>query len=143
MSHLINKKFFAILSALVLLFIFILPVISLAENIYTPLIRCGLPSGQYNKPCNFNEFVGLINRIINWIISMAGVLFTVAFVYGGYLYMTAGENSGNKEKAKNLLTTTVMGFVVVLTAWLIIYTLLTYLVPEKTTIFKFINKINN
>ena len=143
MSHLINKKFFAILSALVLLFIFILPVISLAENIYTPLIRCGLPSGQYNKPCNFNEFVGLINRIINWIISMAGVIFTISFVYGGFLYVTSGEKPANRDKAKNLLWSTLMGFVIILVAWLVVYTLLKYLVPDNSTIFNFISKIKN
>jgi hypothetical protein len=143
MSHLLNKKFLASLTSIILLFVFILPVISIAENIYTPLIRCGLSgTGPYAVPCKFPEFIGLINRIINWIISIAGVIFTISAIWGGFLYMTSGEKPGNKDKAKSLLWSTLMGFVIILTAWLIVYTILNILVDTSDTgtpgIFKFL-----
>ncbi len=80
--------------------------------------------------CNFNSFIQLINNIINWIISIAVVIFTIALVYGGFLYMTGGDKPANKEKAKAILWSTLKGFVIILVSWLIVYTIIKTLVPD-------------
>jgi uncharacterized membrane protein len=127
-----------------LLFIFSLVAIILPSISFAALVNCGNSvvgtDGVTTIPnsCGFDDAVFMINGTINWIIGLAGVIFTISIVYGGFLYMTSGINPGNKAKAKSLLWNTLLGFVIMLTAWLIVYTLLTYLVPSDSTIFRFI-----
>ena len=137
-----NKKKFTSAVTLILLLMFILPVMTHAE-----LVPCGnsifdesTKTYVVDTPCDFNYFILMINGIINWIIGIAGVIFTISAIYGGFLYMTSGENPGNKEKAKKILWGTLSGFVIILTAWLIVYTILTYIVPSNSDVFRFIKK---
>ena len=130
-----TKKVLAGSLSLALLAIFIVPAIASALD-YTPLIQCGTAT---THECKFADAIGTINRIINWIISIAGVIFTISFIYGGFLLIISCENPGNKEKAKDVLWSTLKGFVIILISWLIVYTILISLVPDKNSlIFKFI-----
>ncbi len=112
---------------------------------FTPLITCGNtpcagPDGKIKGGCTFEDFIATINRIINWIISIAGVIFTIMAVYGGFLYMTSGDKPGNKEKAKSILLSTLTGFVIILVSWLIVYTIVHTLVDstQEGSILKFL-----
>jgi hypothetical protein len=110
-----------------------------------PLVPCGNSVVDANGvtkipiPCDFDYFILMINNIIKWIISIAGAIFTISAIYGGFLWMTSGGDSGKKGKARDILWNTLLGFVTILVAWLIVYTLLTYIVPTNSTIFKFIS----
>ena len=145
MSLLKNKKLLASGASLILLFVFILPIFVHADNPYTPLIQCGNgtstdSSGKLIGACTFADFIETLNRIINWIISIATVIFTISAIYGGFLYMTSGEKPGNKDKAKSILWNTILGFVIILVSWLIIYTILNMLVDpsQKGSVMRFI-----
>ena len=132
------KKILAVSLSTVFLFVFFMPVVSSAA-----IIECGnsVTDGGITtipNPCTFADFVATINRVINWFISIAGVIFTISAIWGGFLYMTSGQNPGNKAKAKSILWSTLIGFVIILTSWLIVYTLLTYLVPDNSSVFNFI-----
>jgi hypothetical protein len=133
MFFLKNKKFLATAVVFLLFFVLIMPVLSNAA-----LVNCGTTA---SNPCKFTDFIALINNIINWIISIAGVIFAVSFIYGGFLYMTSGEKPANKEKAKSLLWNTLLGFVIILVSWLIVYTILHALVDpsQESSVLKFIN----
>ncbi len=75
---------------------------------------------------------------------MAGVIFTIMAIYGGFLYMTSGGDSSKKGKAKDILLNTLLGFGIILVSWLIVYTILTYLVKNtggNQSIFKFLGGI--
>jgi hypothetical protein len=127
-----NKKYLPRLLSLFIISLFILPLLTNAA-----LVNCG--GGNSQPPCDFKAFISMINGIINWIISIAGIIFAVSFIYGGFLYMTSGDNPGNKSKATKILWSTLKGFVIILISWLIVYTLLTTLTGSSTgTIFKFI-----
>jgi hypothetical protein len=136
MRKLLGKKFLAGLATSVFLTVIIFPFIIHAQ-VYTPLITC---DGSAAKPCNFAAFILTINRIINWIISIALVIFTISAIWGGFLYMTSGAKPGNKEKAKSILWSTLSGFVIILVAWLIVYTIVHYLVDpqEESSILRFL-----
>lgn len=126
-----NKKFLAGLVALTFISILLLPVLSQAA-----LVNC---DGVKVK-CDFNKFIELINIIINWIISMATAIFTISAIYGGFLYLTSGGDSGKKGKATGILWNTLYGFVIILVSWLIVYTILTVMVgsDQKNSVLRFI-----
>jgi len=150
-----TKRFLAGALTFFLLFVFILPILIFADvtksEETTGLVKCGIATtstGLLANPCDFTDFIGLINGIIDWIIGIATSIFTIMAVYGGFLYMTSGENPGNKAKAKSILWNTILGFVIILTSWLIVYTILNTLIPNDGTstyrksIFQFIGNGN-
>ena len=116
-------------------------IVSLLLTLILPIITFAalVPCGNSDQPaCNISYFIYMVNAIINGIIGIATVIFAISLIYGGFLYLTSGENPGNKEKAKSMLWRTLIGFVIILTAWVIVHTILNALVPEGSTIYEFI-----
>lgn len=149
MKTLKNKKFLAGMVSLVLLSVFFIPIFVGAadpdDGFGSGLIRCGNSTTTdsagkvvFKNPCDFDDFIGLINGVVNWIIGIAGVIFTISAVWGGFLYMTSGTSLGDKEKAKSILWSTLLGFVIILCAWLIVYTILRYMVGEDSDVLRFL-----
>jgi hypothetical protein len=143
-----TKKLLATALSLFLLAMFMLPLISSAQNDFVGppkpgLVPCGNPT---QPPCNFAFFILMINEIIKWIISIAGVIFTVVLIWGGFRYMMSQGDSGEQGKAREMLWNTMKGFIIILVSWLIIYTILSMLIPKgsvyEESIFKFIGRGN-
>ncbi len=124
-----NKKIISNLLSVLILSLFILPNLATSQ-----IINC--------NQCGYGDFVKTINNIINWVIASAGVIFTISAIWGGFLYILSGSNPSYKAKARNILTSTIIGFIIVLCSWLIVYTLLGFLVEDNPDsgkgIFRFI-----
>lgn len=129
--------------------VFVLLMIVLPFLGQAALVNCGntvsvssSASGDYSTSgeCDFTDFVNLLNNFVKWVISLAGVIFTISLIWGGFLYMTSGEKPANKDKAKTILRSTLYGFIIILCAWLIVYTIIIYVVDPKQQgfILKFI-----
>lgn len=70
---------------------------------------------------SLSEYIG---SIIQYILSFLGVIFICLIIYGGFLYMTAGGDSEQITKAKEIITSSIIGLVIVLAAYTITYYLL-------------------
>lgn len=58
-------------------------------------------------------------HVITPILSLVGVIFLVLMVYAGVLWMTAGGNSTQVEKAKNIMIAAVIGTIIIAAAYAI------------------------
>ncbi|MEI7689308.1 MAG: hypothetical protein WCI91_03970 [Candidatus Nomurabacteria bacterium] len=68
----------------------------------------------------------LINNIIKFLLTVFAVpLVALIIMYTGYLYITAGGNASQTEKAKGIMFKVIIGFVIALASWLIINTIIT------------------
>lgn len=63
------------------------------------------------------DLTSAIGDLINVILSVLGIAFVGIVVYAGFLYLTAGGEEKNVEKAKKLLSQAVIGIVIVLLAY--------------------------
>lgn len=82
-------------------------------------------SGDYLNPCGLDALIAMVNKLINFIIIQLGIpFFSVLFTYAGILYLTSGANPDHKNKAKKILTNSLIGFGIVLGSWLVIKTIL-------------------
>lgn len=70
--------------------------------------------------CDFNDLISLVQNIINWIIQVSTVVAAVLFAYGGFLYMTGGSKPANINKAHDIFKKTAIGFIIILTAWIVV-----------------------
>lgn len=82
------------------------------------LVNCGKgDAGPLD--CNFAKAVAMANVIINWLIMIATSLAAIAFAYAGWLYLSAGDNSGQVTKARAIFLDVAIGFIILLSAWLV------------------------
>jgi hypothetical protein len=99
-----------------------------SENINTKTLfdilgsSAGYETGQQNSVGN------VVAAVINGFLAIVGVIFLIEMVYGGYLWMTAQGNDDQVTKAKELIRQAVMGVIVIVAAYAIVYFVLSYLV---------------
>lgn len=76
-----------------------------------------------DNECGFDDIIKMAKSLITgWI--LAGVTFaTIGFSYAGYLYITAMGSSEKISHAHSIFTKTALGFIFMLSAWLIAYTM--------------------
>ncbi len=70
-------------------------------------------------------------NIINFLIELSIPIAVGLFVYAGVLYFTSGGSPQNTNKAKKIFSTALIGFVIALSAWLIVQTLMNTLISEQ------------
>lgn len=61
----------------------------------------------------------IATQIINIALGLLGTIMVVLILYGGFLYMTSGGEAKKVESAKKVLTNSIIGAVIILSAWAI------------------------
>ena len=74
-----------------------------------------------------NTFNSMIGKIIVTALSLLGIIFLILLIYAGYLWMTAAGNEQQVSKAQSMITTAIIGLVIVLSAYSISYFVLSSL----------------
>lgn len=78
------------------------------------LIPCAGPD------CNFSHVIQFANKIIDWLMRIAIPVTAALFSYAGFLYLTSGGDSGKKTAAHKVFKSVFIGFVMALSAWIIV-----------------------
>ena len=79
------------------------------------------------EECNWNGAVALANNLLDFMIYMSVLIAVLLFAFAGFKYMTAGGDVGQIKQAHKIFKNAAIGFVLVLTAWLIVDTILSVL----------------
>ena len=87
------------------------------------LSNTGTKAG-YNLSTPTPEFIA--GRIVQLILSFIGVLFLAFMIYAGVTWMTAQGDEKKVEKAKDLLTESIVGLIISLAAYAISYFIIQY-----------------
>jgi len=74
----------------------------------------GSHTGLGNKP--LEETIGLL---INVLLGILGIIFLILVIYAGFLWMTAGGDEKRVATAKQILITSVIGLIILLSAYAI------------------------
>jgi hypothetical protein len=81
--------------------------------------------GHTYQPCNFQGLMIEIQYLLN-VMTIVAVLAAIGgFAYAGYLYITGTQE--NLKKAKSMFPKIGIGFILILTAWFIVYQILAWL----------------
>jgi hypothetical protein len=87
------------------------------------LVPCG---GSEQNPCAFSDFFQLINNIINFLLfNIAFPLSALAFAVAGWMYLTAGGDTGKIKSAHEIFKNVAVGLIIALSAWLVVNAILT------------------
>ncbi len=89
-----------------------LAVNSAAEEITKGLQATNKVAGFNNLPLPL-----LVGGFIQAILGVVGIIFLVLAVYAGVMYMTAGGAPGKVKKAKEILTNSLIGLIIIVAAY--------------------------
>jgi hypothetical protein len=105
--------------AVILLF----PEISFAQTTWMGFVPCE------GVECTACDLVKMANEIIKWLMGILMILFAFLMVKAGLGLVISGGNESALSAAKDSLKNALIGFVIVLAAWLIVDTLMRGLLP--------------
>ncbi len=92
------------------------------------LVLCGRP-GQ--PACDFNMLLITINKVINFALTLIATPIMLYMLFKtAWEFFTAGGSTDQIKRAKQRLLAIVIGYVIALTAWLVIKTIIILLVGE-------------
>lgn len=84
--------------------------------------------------CAFCHFFYLLQKIIDWImLTVAPLIATLLIVFGGFLLLASRGNPGQTATGKRVIIWTLLGYAVILIAWVLVNTFLTGLGLEEWT----------
>src|SRR3989344_5907131 len=110
------KNSFAIIFAIVLISV---PVYSMAVGGDFQAQPVSTPPTQ-GLPTNLGQ---LISQIFTWSLGILGISVFVIFFYSGFLWLTAAGNTSKTGEAKTHMTNAVFGAILLLSSYLILYTI--------------------
>lgn len=97
---------------------------------WKPLLICNNPP-SFPVECGFNQLVELAQNVITNLILLSTLLAVVAFIWAGFLLIASQGNSSKKEEAKKVLMNVLKGYLWILVAWLLIYTITSAVLDPK------------
>lgn len=104
------------------------------------LVPCGYsaydPTGNNDAAsstgCQACNLAQLIQNVMTFAIGIAIPIAAALFAYAGFLYITSAANPGNIAKAKDIFKSAFIGFIIAITAWLVINTVLHVIFSQGT-----------
>ncbi len=114
-SKFIDDQKVVISGGIILVMFMVVPIISFAQTQGSSFVPC-------INNCGYQDLLKLVNNIINWIILISVPVAAGVFAWAGFKYMTTGI-SDQKSEAKAMINKVFIGFVVILSAWIIVNTI--------------------
>lgn len=106
-----KKKIVIFLTLLVL----VMPLVSSAG-----LLDQGQCNALPGLKCNVGTTNQLITYVINWVLSITGLVAVLFMIIGGYWYLLSGGNEETAEKGKKTLTNAIIGIVIIILSFAIV-----------------------
>ena len=98
---------------------------------WQPLIVCEKTA---NDPCTFGHLITLAQNLITDLIILSTFLAVAVFAYAGFILLTSGGSVSKKEQAVKIFWNVLWGYLWILFAWLIVYTITSVLLKDGYSI---------
>lgn len=100
------------------------------ESSFLPLV----PQACANDvtQCNFCTFMDLVGNLIRFFFVLLTIVAILMIMYAGFLLVTSAGDVGAMTRAKSMFTNVVIGFIIVLSAWLIVDTVMKALITDQS-----------
>lgn len=101
------------------------PSIALAQGA-APLVNDMTRAEQYTQETAFGNASGInmdasvgsiVANVIKAVLGLLAIIFVILMLYAGYLWMTAQGNEDQVGKAKGIITTAIIGLIIIVAAY--------------------------
>ncbi len=90
------------------------PALSFAASLATPIVP------QETCPLGYGAFFVVIQNVTNDAVILASVFIVLLIAYAGFLFVTSPASPSSVSKGRAVLLSAVIGFVIIISAWLIV-----------------------
>ncbi len=122
----LSKTFLTTILSLTIFSLILLPFALFAAS--PGIVQCGTQedaSGNISNPCTVCDLFTLVDRVVDFMLEVVAFpLAVIMFLYGGFMWITAGGDSAKITKGRKAIEYAVYGMIVAFAAWLIIDTIL-------------------
>lgn len=110
-------------------------VVLIPKEAAAAIVQCGfntdlLSDGTNGGMCQLCDVFILVNRAIDYLTVFLSGILTFILIVAGFKLITAQGNAGQAESAKKMITNGIIGFLIVLSSWLIVNTVLSKLTQK-------------
>lgn len=74
------------------------------------------------RECNLCHLISTGQNLLNWLVAILTVVAVMVLVYAGYRLVSSGGNTEVRDLAKQILINVIVGYIIVLAAWLLVDT---------------------
>ncbi len=115
------KRYKTVLLVALLIFVALLSIngVYAADDGTGPLTTC-----KGFSDCDFQKFMDLIGKVFKWLVWISVPLATLGIGIGGLHLIFGGASEGERARGKTIIWDSIIGFVIVVAAWLIVRTIL-------------------
>jgi len=106
--------------------------VQIAEAVDTGIVACTGARGEAEIPCGTCELIETFNNAIDFLITLASVIATIALVVVGLKLVTSGGSETAREQTKQTLWYIVMGMFFIIASYAIITVVINALVPDDS-----------
>lgn len=82
----------------------------------------GNPMITGESTCTLCDFLALIDNVVKFATQLVFVLVVIYMIWGAFLIITSGGSKDRVTKGRKIITSAIIGMVIVLGAWLIVST---------------------
>ncbi|MFH1838297.1 MAG: pilin [Candidatus Kuenenbacteria bacterium] len=126
-----SKKFLSFfLFLFILSFVFIPIYANAAESIFGTLPGC------FDSPpteCSICDIIRMVVGLAKYILGFIGALALLLFIWGGFGLIISAGNEEKVKKNKGILIGTLVGILIILAAWQMVWVVLVTLIPNTST----------
>ncbi len=133
----LSRALIAVLASAWLLALFVLPTVIFAQEGLVPACPVGdTTCTEAYHPDNYGicEVVALSNNVIRFLVGLIALIATIALVYRGYQMVMSMGNPTALTKAKDLVVNVLVGMVIMLSAFLVVNTVMGILVGQDSAL---------
>lgn len=101
-----------------------------------------IPCGEANNPCTACDAFGLISNALSYLVGLITLVIVLVIVWAGIQIVTSKGDPGSISKAKGMLWNAIVGFAILLVAWLGVDTVIKVLTNNEATFGRPWNQID-
>ena len=101
-----------------------------------------IPCGEANNPCTACDAFGLISNALSYLVGLITLVIVLVIVWAGVQIVTSKGDPGSISKAKGMLWNAIVGFAILLVAWLGVDTVIKVLTNNEATFGRPWNQID-
>jgi len=107
-----------------------LPLISSAASI----VPCNpkIVNGVMVDNCGICEAGKLLLNVSDWLVMVSGILVVLIIIGGGLILVVSTGNVSAKGSARKLISTALIGYAILLGAWILVDTFMKFLIPGSS-----------
>lgn len=109
-----------------------LEAIGVEDGAIVPKNCRGTGEKNNGNECGIEDMIQVAINIAAIIVGLSGSILLLMFTYGGIMFILAAGNQERVQKAKQILTTAVIGLVIILGAWVMINFIINALTGGET-----------